>query len=33
VYLLNTGRIELQGTPAQLKAEGAIKDVYLGRQK
>jgi branched-chain amino acid transport system ATP-binding protein len=33
VYLLNTGRIELQGTPAQLMAEGAIKDVYLGKEK
>lgn len=33
VYLLNTGQIELQGEPAQLKAEGAIKDVYLGRNK
>jgi branched-chain amino acid transport system ATP-binding protein len=33
VYLLNTGRIELQGQPAQLKAEGAIKDVYLGKNK
>ena len=33
VYLLNTGRIELQGTPAQLKAQGSIKDVYLGRAK
>jgi len=33
VYLLNTGQIELQGTPAQLKAEGSIKDVYLGKAK
>jgi branched-chain amino acid transport system ATP-binding protein len=33
VYLLNTGRIELQGRPADLKAQGAIKDVYLGRGK
>ena len=33
VYLLNTGQIELQGTPAQLMAEGAIKDVYLGKEK
>ena len=33
VYLLNTGQIELQGEPAQLKAEGAIKDVYLGKNK
>lgn len=33
VYLLNTGQIELQGTPEQLKAEGAIKDVYLGKAK
>jgi branched-chain amino acid transport system ATP-binding protein len=33
VYLLNTGKIELQGEPAQLKAEGAIKDVYLGKNK
>lgn len=31
VYLLNTGRIELQGKPAELKARGAIKDVYLGK--
>ena len=33
VYLLNTGRIELQGAPAQLKADGSIKDVYLGKAK
>ncbi len=31
VYLLNTGQIELQGKPAELKARGAIKDVYLGK--
>jgi len=30
VYLLNTGRIELEGTPEQLKSQAAIKDVYLG---
>ncbi len=33
VYLLNTGRIELEGKPAELKAQGAIKDVYLGKDK
>jgi branched-chain amino acid transport system ATP-binding protein len=33
VYLLNTGRIELQGTPEQLKSQAAIKDVYLGKGK
>jgi len=33
VYLLNTGRVELQGTPQQLKSQAAIKDVYLGKGK
>ncbi len=33
VYLLNTGRIELKGKPVELKAQGAIKDVYLGKDK
>lgn len=30
VYLLNTGRVELEGSPEQLKSQTAIKDVYLG---
>lgn len=30
VYLLNTGRIELEGTPEQLKSQATIRDVYLG---
>lgn len=31
VYLLNTGRVELEGSPEQLKSQEAIKDVYLGK--
>jgi len=31
VYLLNTGRVELEGSPEQLKSQTAIKDVYLGK--
>ena len=31
VYLLNTGRVELEGSPKQLKSQAAIKDVYLGK--
>lgn len=30
VYLLNTGRIEMEGTPEQLKSQATIRDVYLG---
>jgi len=32
VYLLNTGRVELEGSPEQLKSQAAIKDVYLGEE-
>jgi branched-chain amino acid transport system ATP-binding protein len=31
VYVLNTGRVELEGSPEQLKSQTAIKDVYLGK--
>jgi len=31
VYLLNTGRVELEGSPEQFKSQEAIKDVYLGK--
>jgi branched-chain amino acid transport system ATP-binding protein len=31
IYLLNTGRVELEGSPEQLKSQTAIKDVYLGK--
>jgi branched-chain amino acid transport system ATP-binding protein len=30
-YLLNTGRVELQGTPGQLKSQAVIKEAYLGK--
>jgi branched-chain amino acid transport system ATP-binding protein len=32
VYLINNGRVEMQGTPAQLKSQSAIKDIYLGQE-
>ncbi|NPV55164.1 MAG: ABC transporter ATP-binding protein [Anaerolineae bacterium] len=31
VYLINNGRVEIQGTPDQLRSQGAIKDIYLGK--
>jgi branched-chain amino acid transport system ATP-binding protein len=33
LYLVNTGRIEMEGSPEQLKSQAAIKDVYLGEGK
>ncbi len=30
VYLLNTGHVEAEGTPEQLKSQAAIRSVYLG---
>jgi branched-chain amino acid transport system ATP-binding protein len=30
VYLLNTGRIEAEGTPEQLKSQATIQDIYFG---
>ncbi|MCL4562004.1 MAG: ABC transporter ATP-binding protein [Chloroflexi bacterium] len=33
LYLLNTGRVEMEGSPEQLKSHAAIKDVYLGEGK
>jgi branched-chain amino acid transport system ATP-binding protein len=33
LYLVNTGRIEMEGSPAQLKSQAVIKDVYLGEGK
>ncbi|OGO16677.1 MAG: ABC transporter ATP-binding protein [Chloroflexi bacterium RBG_16_48_8] len=30
VYLLNTGRVELEGSPEQLKSKASIREVYLG---
>ncbi|MBN2555191.1 MAG: ABC transporter ATP-binding protein [Anaerolineales bacterium] len=30
VYLLNTGHVEMEGSPAELKSRAAIQDVYLG---
>jgi len=32
VYLLNTGRVEMQGTPQELRSRAAIKGVYLGEE-
>lgn len=31
IYLLNTGRVELEGKPEELKSQARIKDVYLGK--
>jgi len=31
VYLLNTGRIELEGSPEQFKSRTTIRDVFLGK--
>jgi len=31
VYLINNGRVEIHGTPDQLRSQGAIKDIYLGK--
>jgi branched-chain amino acid transport system ATP-binding protein len=33
VYLLNTGQVEVGGTPAQLRAHVDIRGVYLGANK
>jgi branched-chain amino acid transport system ATP-binding protein len=30
VYLLNTGRVEVEGRPQELRARAGIQDVYLG---
>jgi branched-chain amino acid transport system ATP-binding protein len=32
-YLLNTGRVEIEGTPALLRSHVDIESVYLGDQK
>ena len=32
-YLLNTGRLEVEGTPAQLQERIDIQGIYLGQQK
>jgi ABC-type lipopolysaccharide export system ATPase subunit len=33
VYLLNTGQVEMEGTPDYIKSRSAIKAVYLGEEK
>jgi branched-chain amino acid transport system ATP-binding protein len=32
VYVLNTGRVEMHGTPQELQSRAAIKGVYLGEE-
>lgn len=31
VYLINNGRVEMQGTPDQIVSASAIQDIYLGK--
>jgi branched-chain amino acid transport system ATP-binding protein len=32
IYLINNGRVEMQGTPDQLRSHSAIKDIYMGKE-